>query len=118
MNITAVAINPGNLTDSRALRTNTPQMLGYLSRFIVQPLRPLLRLIDPTTRTAAEAGADVVDLATNTAYPRERGYFTLLRKDDSSPESNDEEKQLSLWVKSAEWAKITRKDTALKAAFK
>lgn len=86
-------------------------MLVYMSRFIIQPLRPLLRLMDPTMRTSAEAGADVIDLATNKAHPGERGYFTLLRKDDSSPESQDKEKQRNLWVKSAEWAGITWKDT-------
>ena len=68
-------------------------------------------------RTAAEAGADVVDLATNEAYPGERAYFTLLRKDDGSPESMNEEKQQKLWEKSAEWANIKWEDTALQAAF-
>ncbi|KAI9784388.1 MAG: hypothetical protein M1816_000859 [Peltula sp. TS41687] len=116
-NVTAVAINPGNLTDSRALRTNTPQMLVYMSKFVMQPLRPLLRLKDPTMRTAAEAGVDVVDLAMNRAFPGERGYFTLLKRDISSPESRDEKKQRKLWVKSAEWARITRENTALEAAF-
>ena len=87
-------------------------MLVYMSKLFIQPLRPLLRLIDPTMRTAAEAGADVVDLATDKAYPRERGYFTLLDKDSSSPESQDEEKQRKLWVKSAEWARIMPRDTA------
>lgn len=67
-------------------------------------------------RTAAEAGADVVDLATNKAYPGERGYFTLLKKDTSSADSKDEDEQGKLWVKSAEWAKITRENTALTAA--
>ncbi|MCJ1247586.1 hypothetical protein MMC30_004801 [Trapelia coarctata] len=112
--ITAVAINPGNLSDSRALRTNTPQMLVYMSKFVVRPLRPILRLMDPTMRTAAEAGTDVADIATNKASPGERGYFTLLKKDSSSPDSKDEEKQQKLWVKSAEWARITGENTALK----
>ena len=64
-------------------------------------------------RTAAEAGADVIDLATEKAYPGERGYFTLLKKDDSAPESQDQEKQRQLWVKSAYWAQVKREDTAL-----
>lgn len=68
-------------------------------------------------RTVAEASVDVVDLATNKAFPGERGYFTLLRKDTSSPESKDEEKQRKLWAKSVEWARITRENTALEAAF-
>ena len=115
--VTAVAINPGNLSDSRALRTNTPPMLYYMSKFIIQPLRFLLRFMDPTMRNAAKAGVDVADLATNNVHPGDRGYFTLLEKDISAPDSMDEETQQKLWVKSMEWARITRKDTALTGAF-
>ncbi|KAL8824290.1 MAG: hypothetical protein Q9191_005155 [Dirinaria sp. TL-2023a] len=114
--ITAVAINPGNLSNSRTLQTNTPTMLYYLSKFIIRPLRPLLRLMDPTMRTAAEAASDVIDLATDKAYPRQRGYFTLLKKDEGAPESRDQEKQRKIWAKSAQWARITPENTALKAA--
>lgn len=74
-------------------------MIVYLSKFVLRPLRRLLHFMDPTMRTAAAAGADVVDLATNEAYPGERAYFTLLGKDDSSPESMNEEKQQKLWEK-------------------
>ena len=88
-----------------------------MSKFIIQPLRPLLRFMDPTIRTSAEAGADVIELATNKAYAGERGYFTMLKKDHSSPESQDAEKQQKLWVKSAEWAHVTSTDTALQATF-
>ncbi|KKA18215.1 Short-chain dehydrogenase [Rasamsonia emersonii CBS 393.64] len=113
-NITAIAINPGNLSDSRALRVNTPPLLTLLSKFVIKPLQPLLRLVaDPTMRTAAEAGVDVIDLATNAAHPGERGYFTLLERDTSSPESLDEETQQRLWTKTLEWARITRENTAL-----
>ncbi|KAL8730887.1 MAG: hypothetical protein Q9166_003814 [cf. Caloplaca sp. 2 TL-2023] len=111
--ITAVAINPGTLSDSRALRTNTPAMLFYLSKFVIGPLQPLLRFMDPTMRTSAEAGKDVIQLATNEAYPGDRGYFTMLKKDESSPESRDEAKQERLWVKTAEWAGVEDGDTAL-----
>ena len=68
-------------------------------------------------RTAASAGVDVVDLATNKAHPRDRGYFTFLEKDVSSPDSMDEETQEKLWVKSMEWAGITRENSALSVAF-
>lgn len=43
-NITAVVTNPGNLSDSRALRVNTPRKLVFLSTFVLRPLRPLLSL--------------------------------------------------------------------------
>ncbi|KAI0835838.1 NAD(P)-binding protein [Hypoxylon sp. FL0890] len=111
--ITAIVIDPGNLTDSRALRTNTPQFLRYVQRFALQPLRPILRFADPTLRTTAEAGVDVIELATNNAYPGERGYVKQLKREPSSPDSLNEDKQQKLWVKSAEWAKITKDNTAL-----
>lgn len=88
-------------------------MLYYMSVFIIQPLRFLLRFMDPTMRPAAEAGIDVAELATNKAHPGEHGYFTLLKKDVSAPDSMDEEKQQRLWVKSMEWARIARENTAL-----
>lgn len=116
-NITAVVINPGNLSDSRALRTNTPWMLFFMSKLVIQPFRFLLRFIDPTMRLASQAGVDVIDLATNKAYPGDRGYFTLLKKDVSAPDSLNEETQQKLWVKSMEWDRINRKNTALTAAF-
>ena len=88
-------------------------MIGYLARFILRPLRPLLSFMDPTLRTSAEAGLDVVDLAVNKAYPDEHGYFTLLKKDVSSPESQEKEKQKRLWMKSAEWVGINMDNFAL-----
>lgn len=113
-----MAINPGNLSDSRALRTNTPTMLVFMSRFVIQPLRPLLRLLmDPTMRTSAEAGADVVDLATGAVHPGERGYFTLLERDSSAPASMDEGMQRRLWTETLRWARITRENTAMVGAF-
>lgn len=107
-------MNPGNLADSRALRVNTPTMLVFMSMLIIRPLRPFLRFMDPTMRTAAEAAADVIDLTMAEAYAGERGYFTLLQKDESAPESRHEKKQEELWVKSAEWVKVAASDAHLK----
>ncbi|ROV92173.1 hypothetical protein VMCG_09281 [Cytospora schulzeri] len=115
--ITAVAINPGNLSDSRALRVNTPAMVQYLSKIVIRPLRPLLQMMDPTMRTSAEAGQDVARLAINEASPNERGYFTLLKKEESSPESLIEQKQERLWLQSAQWVGLTAQDTSLESAF-
>ncbi|KAI1774388.1 NAD(P)-binding protein [Hypoxylon cercidicola] len=111
--ITAIILDPGSLTDSRALRTNTPMFLHYVQRFVLQPLRPFLRLKDPSMRTAADAGVDAIELATNKAYPGERGYLKLLKRAPSSPDSMNEDKQEKVWAKSAGWAKITKENTAL-----
>jgi len=65
-------------------------------------------------RTSAKAGADVIDLAVNKASPGDRGFFTLLKKDTSSPDSLDVRKQQDLWLKSLQWARITQENTSLK----
>jgi NAD(P)-dependent dehydrogenase (short-subunit alcohol dehydrogenase family) len=106
-NITAVAINPGNLSDSRALRVNTPAMIQMMSKYIIRPLRPLLRFMDPTMRTSSEAGTDVAKLAVNEASPGYRGFLTLLKEDTSSPDSLNETVQEEIWAKTLEWTGIS-----------
>ncbi|KAK7908653.1 NAD(P)-binding Rossmann-fold containing protein [Apiospora marii] len=113
--ITAVAINPGNLSDSRALRTNTPGALKVAQRLVIQPFMPILRLLsDSTMRTSRPAGEDVMKLALGIAHPGERGFFTHLRKEASSPGSLDEGKQEELWAKTLDWTKVTAGSTAMK----
>ncbi|TGJ87167.1 hypothetical protein E0Z10_g1586 [Xylaria hypoxylon] len=116
-NISAITIDPGNITDSRALRTNTPALLSYMQRFVLQPLRPVLRLMVPDVRSSADAGMDVADIVLNRKYADERGYSRLMVPGPSSTESLDEAKQQKLWVKTAEWAKITDENTALQGGF-
>lgn len=113
-NITAVAIHPGNLVDSRALRSNTPKSMSIMQTLIYKPLLPLLKLaMGPTLRTAAPAGADVAELALNDKYAGERGFYTLLNKDESSPESQDKQKQSDLWAQTLKWAYISSSNTKL-----
>ena len=73
-----------------------------MSIFIIQPLRVLLQVMDPTMRTVAKASVDVANLATNTAHPADCGYFTLFQKDASGPDSMDEKTQQKLWVQRME----------------
>ncbi|KAI1413415.1 putative short-chain dehydrogenase [Hypoxylon sp. FL1857] len=116
--ITAVAINPGNLGDSRAFRTNTPNSVKYMQKFVAKPLMPLIRrFVDPTFRPSSEAGVDIIELGVGKADDGERGYYTLLEKDEPDPTVLDKEKQHKIWVKSAEWAGINKSNTALKVAF-
>jgi NAD(P)-dependent dehydrogenase (short-subunit alcohol dehydrogenase family) len=111
--ITAVAVNPGNLSDSRALRVNTPPMLQVMSKYIIRPLRPLLRFADPTMRTSSEAGTDVAKLAVNEASPGYRGFLTLLKEDTSSPDSLNEKVQEDIWAKTLEWTGITEQTAGI-----
>ncbi|KAI1853499.1 hypothetical protein JX266_001483 [Neoarthrinium moseri] len=112
--ITVVAINPGGLIDSRALRTNTPMSMAVMQTLVLKPLLPLLRfLMGPTIRPAAPAGVDVVDIALDPKFAAERGFFTLLQKDESSPESRDEQTQSRLWTQTLTWAKINKDNTLI-----
>ncbi|KAK4222537.1 hypothetical protein QBC38DRAFT_539525 [Podospora fimiseda] len=102
--ITAVTIEPGNLTDSRALQTNTPGWVGFMSKHLTKPLAPVLKLIYSNARSASVAAEGVIELALKKAHPEGRGYYSLLDEDKSSDESYDKQKQEKLWVKSLEWA--------------
>lgn len=114
-NITAVAINPGGLGDSRAFTSNTPRSVQLAQKFVLKPFMSIIhRLADPTFRSSAEAAKDVIKLAVDKAYQSEQGYFTLLQKDDSDPITMDERVQQRVWRKSLDWAKITKDNTALK----
>lgn len=67
-----------------------------------------------TLRTAGPAGVDVIELALSPKYANKRGFFTMLREDKSSPDSQNEIKQEALWEKTLEWARITSDNTVLK----
>ncbi|KAK2598899.1 hypothetical protein QQS21_005641 [Conoideocrella luteorostrata] len=112
--VTAMAVNPGNMVDSRALRTNTPLSLHYMQMLVYKPLLPLLRLVmGPTLRTTVPAGKDTVELALSPEYAGKRGFFTLLTKDESSPDSQNEDLQSRLWAQTLVWGNIGKETTAL-----
>ncbi|KAI1102377.1 hypothetical protein F4804DRAFT_334386 [Jackrogersella minutella] len=97
-----------NRYEKMKIHTSGPNIM---QRFFLQPFLSLHRLNDLTMRTATPAGIDVAELALNPVYVGERGFFTFLKKDHSSPESQDEGKQQALWTKSLDWVKITKGDT-------
>jgi hypothetical protein len=69
--------------------------------------------MDPIARTSGAAGIDTARVAANAAHPGERGFFTLLKRDQAPAVSRDEQTQDAVWTRSAEWAGITQQDTAL-----
>lgn len=104
--------------DSRAYKTNTPGAVRIMSRFVMQPLLPLVkRFVDKQFRPVADAAVDVIDLGVGRAHAGERGYFTLLDKDEPDSVALDDAIQEKIWKISAEWAGITEGNTALKGAF-
>ncbi|KAI9147132.1 NAD(P)-binding protein [Paramyrothecium foliicola] len=115
--ITAVAINPGDLLDSRVLQTNTPLVLRVMQRVVLQPLGPVLKHVNPTLRTSTAAGIDVMKLALSSVHPGERGYFTLLEKESSSAESLNVAKQAQVWNKGLESAGVSIEEAGLTTVF-
>ncbi|KAI1332779.1 putative short-chain dehydrogenase [Xylariaceae sp. FL0255] len=111
--ISAVAINPGGLGDSRCFQTNTLKFIQLIARFVLKSMMPVINFFDPTFRSAAAAGVDIIDVAVNKAHPDYRGYLTLLQKDGSDPITRDEEVQQRVWEKSVMRAHITADRTAL-----
>ncbi|KAF2728577.1 short-chain dehydrogenase [Polyplosphaeria fusca] len=111
--ITAVAMDPGWLVDSRALTTNTTAIHVNAQRFFFRPLRPLISLLNPAVRSAAAAAPGLIDLALRRAHGGERGHFKLLTKEEGSPASLDVEKQELLWTKTIEWAHLTSENATL-----
>ncbi|KAI0141874.1 putative short-chain dehydrogenase [Xylariaceae sp. FL1272] len=112
--ISAVAVNPGGLADSRCFHTNTPISVRMAARFFLKPMMPVIhRLADPTLQSSSAAGVDMIELAVNKAHPDYRGYLTLLNKDKSDPITYDEDAQRRVWSKSAQWAGVTAEMTGL-----
>ncbi|KAI0508716.1 hypothetical protein F5B22DRAFT_638578 [Xylaria bambusicola] len=92
--ITVVAIDPGVICDSRAFTTNTPSSIINMQKYVLRPFSPLCRLVGiKGFRTSAQAAVDVAQLAINRAQPNARGYFTLLNKDATAPQSLEREIQ-------------------------
>ncbi|THV54595.1 hypothetical protein BGAL_0023g00030 [Botrytis galanthina] len=115
--ISAVAMDPGGLTDSRCMSSGVPSAWWFLMRGVLGPLQPLLKYLVPTLRNTKVAAADLIDISVGKEYRGSSGYYVMLNKDESSPESQDEEKQLRLWKKSMEWIKLSQDQTPLQDIF-
>jgi hypothetical protein len=97
--------------------TGVPFAWKIVMKVVLGPLQPVLKYLIPTLRPVSIAAADLIEISVGEEYRGESGYYVMLQKDISSPESNDEVKQQKLWTKSLAWAEITEDQTALKTAF-
>jgi hypothetical protein len=110
--------HPGDFQDSRAFQNNTPWILAFLAKYVMTPLNFLLRrLVDPTWRTCSEAGVDMVELAVNPKYSNgERGYYTLLKRDQPDEIVRDEQAKERVWRQAAKWAEIGQEECRLEGS--
>lgn len=81
-------------------------MLRIASRVVIGPLSPLLRLMDPTMRSATAAGKDVIELAVGDRFKGTTGYFTLLQEGEGPADSLDEVKQTAVWNATDSWCRM------------
>ncbi|CAD6442167.1 2b34ac34-be57-496e-854f-51bc821896e8 [Sclerotinia trifoliorum] len=116
-NISAVDMDPGGLPNSRCINSGVPPVWRILMKGILRPLQPLLKYLIPTLPNTKGAAVDLIEIAIGKQYRGSSGYFVIVNKDESSPESRDEEMHLELWRKSVNWIKIIEDQTSLKEAF-
>jgi hypothetical protein len=83
------------------------------------PLNFLLRrLVDPTWRTCSEAGVDMVELSVNPKHSNgERGYYTLLKRDQPDDIVRNEQAQERVWKQTAKWTGIGQEECRFEGSF-
>ncbi|KAF4464936.1 dehydrogenase reductase [Fusarium albosuccineum] len=113
-NITATAMDPGGLVDSRA---NYKQKPGPRAIFtVVNWLIPVLKHLTTDVRRSADAGKDLVEVSVGPSFKDVRGYHIGIRRGDPTPSSQDVDKRKTLWKACWEWAGLEKHETALSGA--
>ncbi|KAF5376876.1 hypothetical protein D9615_007245 [Tricholomella constricta] len=104
--ITAIALDPGGLPDSRAMSNDTPVAWGILMKYFLNPLQPVLKFAVPTLRKSGAAEKDLVQLGLGEVYRGANGYYIMSKPGKSSADSYDEAKCARLWERSVVWSGI------------
>ncbi|KAG6817293.1 hypothetical protein H0H87_010635 [Tephrocybe sp. NHM501043] len=108
--ITALAVDPGTITDSRATNRNVPAPWKFGMKYIMNPLQPLLKYVMPTLQRSSTAGKGLARLSLDYGYQGMKAvsYYQGLNPAQSSMESYDKEKSVRLWDDSvALWHQTT-----------
>ncbi|KAG6901995.1 hypothetical protein C0995_005795 [Termitomyces sp. Mi166 len=97
--IKGLAVDPGTITDSRALDHDVPRTWNFGTKYVLNPSRPLLRYVMPKLRSSSAAGKSLVQLTLKESYGGKDmpSYYEGLKPAKSSKESYDEAKAAKLW---------------------
>ncbi|KAH0590023.1 WW domain-containing oxidoreductase [Termitomyces sp. J132] len=97
--IKALAVDPGTITDSRALVRDVPGTWSLGTKYVLNPLRPLLKYAMPELRSSSIAGKILVELSLKEAYGGKHmpSYYEGLMPTKSSRESYHQAKAAKLW---------------------
>ncbi|RAL10037.1 NAD(P)-binding protein [Aspergillus homomorphus CBS 101889] len=102
--ITATAMDPGGIVDSRAHNEQRAlaKKVFSASRFIL----PLLKYITSSIRLSSDSAKDLVEVAVGSSFAGKRGYFQGLQTTKPAEISDNEQKQEILWEASSRWAGV------------
>ncbi|KAF5238172.1 hypothetical protein FAUST_5686 [Fusarium austroamericanum] len=109
--ITATAMDPGGMVDSRAHKIQKPIIRFAFSLIVL--LLPITKHFTDELRSSAQSGRELVELAVGDKYQGEKGYFMGARREKEDAICMDAEKRDVLWKACWEWAGIKKKETAL-----
>ncbi|KAL2783051.1 hypothetical protein BJX66DRAFT_349913 [Aspergillus keveii] len=100
--ITALAMDPGGIVDSRA--HGEQKMLVRVLMSATKILLPLLHPFTRVVRSAEDSGADLVQIAVGSKFHGRRGYFEGLVVAKPAWMGEDVEKRRRLWDACCEWS--------------
>ncbi|KAL5602410.1 hypothetical protein FOBRF1_009943 [Fusarium oxysporum] len=109
--ITAIAMDPGGMVDSRAHRIQTPFMRFAFSLVLI--LLPVLRHFTDTMRSAAQSGRELVELSVGERFKGAKGYFMGARREEEDIACKDVHKRELLWNACWKWAGMKEEETVL-----
>ncbi|KAF5653583.1 short-chain alcohol dehydrogenases/reductase [Fusarium sp. NRRL 25303] len=109
--ITAIAMDPGGMVDSRAHRIQTPFMRFAFSLVLIS--LPILRHFTDTMRPAAQSGRELVELSVGEKFKGTRGYFMGARQEEEDIACKDVQKRELLWNACWKWAGMREEETVL-----
>ncbi|QPC73061.1 hypothetical protein HYE68_003813 [Fusarium pseudograminearum] len=109
--ITATAMDPGGMVDSRAHKIQKPIIRFAFSLIVL--LLPITKYFTDELRSSAQSGRELVALAVGDEYQGEKGYFMGARREKEDAICMDAEKRDILWKACWDWAGIKREETAL-----
>ncbi|KAL9573092.1 hypothetical protein ACKAV7_002777 [Fusarium commune] len=109
--ITAIAMDPGGMVDSRAHRIQTPFMRFAFSLVLIS--LPVLRHFTDTMRPAAQSGRELVELSVGERFKGVKGYFMGARREEDDIACKDVHKRELLWNACWKWARMKEEETVL-----
>ncbi|KIA76020.1 hypothetical protein HK57_00637 [Aspergillus ustus] len=113
-NITATAVDPGGLPESRGQVEQKRAVRVFMAIFNL--LMPVLKYLTTDFRTAKDSGRDLVAVSVAPEFQAKRGYYVGASKGEGAQISHDKETQRRLWDACWKWTGLSPAETALQNA--